>query len=129
MLRPFTISLILLSAFISNGCSRPADDGAAASTPVPAANSYTASDASGTFAAATGVPACDEAIALLRAELDLPDENDVARAMKAAALGRIEDKIRLAIDQHKADRSRLAARCREIERELTRYKPREAVDK
>ena len=73
----------------------------------------------------TGVSECDEAIEILTAELNNPDDNFVTKAGKGYVLNKIKDSIKQSIEDNKGDKAKLAKDCGEFKNQLVKYKAEE----
>lgn len=61
-----------------------------------------------------GIPECDEAMDLLVAQADNPDDNFVTKAVKKTALNTFRDQLKRNLEQNKADKKEVAKFCREF---------------
>ena len=72
-----------------------------------------------------GVPECDEVMDLIEAEMNNPDDNFVAKAVKATILNRIKDGIRESVEKNKQDTVEMAKTCKEFKIQFDKYKAEE----
>jgi hypothetical protein len=61
-----------------------------------------------------GIPECDEALDILSAQADNPDDNFVTKAVKKTALTTFRDQLKKQIEQQNHDRTEVAKFCREF---------------
>lgn len=73
-----------------------------------------------------GVPECDEAMDMLAAEANNPDDGFVTKAVKATFLNKIKDAIKRSVEENKNDKAELAKTCTEFKTQLQKYKAEEA---
>lgn len=61
-----------------------------------------------------GIVECDEAIDILSAQAENPDDNFVTKAVKKTALTTFRDQLKKQIEQQNHDRTEVAKFCREF---------------
>src|SRR5215204_3651162 len=61
-----------------------------------------------------GIAECDEAMELLTAQADDPDDGFVTKAVKKTALNTFRDHVKKSLDESKTDKKELAKFCREF---------------
>lgn len=61
-----------------------------------------------------GIAECDEALELLTAEAEDPDDGFVTKAVKKTALNTFRDHVKRSLDESKSDKKELAKFCREF---------------
>ena len=61
-----------------------------------------------------GIAECDEAMELLTAQADDPDDSFVTKAVKKTALNTFRDRVKRSLDESKTDKKELAKFCREF---------------
>jgi hypothetical protein len=66
----------------------------------------------------TGIPECDEAMALLVAQADDPDDSFVTKAVKKTALNTFRDRVKKGLDQSNTNKKELAAFCTEFKENM-----------
>jgi len=77
----------------------------------------------------TGVPECDQALDMIEAELNNPDDNFVVKAAKATVLNRIKDSIRESLEKNPDDKVELTKTCKEFKLQLDKFKAEEQQKK
>lgn len=65
-----------------------------------------------------GVPECDEAMDIINAEMNNPDDNFVTKAVKQTILNRIKDQIRESVAKDNTNKEEMAKTCRELKTQL-----------
>lgn len=61
-----------------------------------------------------GIVECDEALEILTAQANDPDDNFVTKAVKKTALNTFRDHVRKSLEESKTDRKEVAKFCREF---------------
>jgi hypothetical protein len=61
-----------------------------------------------------GILECDEALDILSAQAENPDDNFVTKAVKKTALNTFRDQLKKQIDEQKQDKTEVAKFCREF---------------
>jgi hypothetical protein len=61
-----------------------------------------------------GIPECDEALDILSAQANDPDDNFVTKAVKKTALNTFRDHLKQNLEEHKTDKKEVAKFCREF---------------
>jgi hypothetical protein len=61
-----------------------------------------------------GIPECDEALDILSAQANDPEDNFVTKAVKKTALNTFRDQLKKSIEENKTDRKEVAKFCREF---------------
>ncbi len=61
-----------------------------------------------------GIVECDDALAILAAQADDPDDSFVTKALKKTALKTFRDQVNKKLDEQKADRKEVAKYCKEF---------------
>lgn len=69
-----------------------------------------------------GIAECDEAIDIITAEMNNPDDNFIVKAGKAVVLNKIKQSIKDSVEQNKNDKAELAKNCGEFKKELEKFK-------
>lgn len=69
-----------------------------------------------------GVPECDEVMDLIDAEMNVPDDDFVTKAIKATVLNRIKDGLRDSIEKNKTDTTEMAKTCKEFKMQFEKFK-------
>jgi len=72
-----------------------------------------------------GIAECDEAMELLTAQADNPDDGFVTKAIKKTALNTFRDHVKRSLDESKTDKKELAKFCREFRDNLVTSKKEE----
>jgi hypothetical protein len=65
-----------------------------------------------------GIPECDEAMDILVAQANNPDDNFVTKAIKTTALSQFREQVRKGLDNNNANRADTAKFCREFKTNL-----------
>jgi len=65
-----------------------------------------------------GIPECDEAIDILEAQANDPDDNFVTKAVKKTALNTFRDQLKKSIEENKSDKKEVAKFCREFKENM-----------
>ncbi|MEO8572461.1 MAG: hypothetical protein ABI481_00705 [Pyrinomonadaceae bacterium] len=66
-----------------------------------------------------GIVECDEALEILVAQANDPDDNFVTKAVKKTALNTFRDHVKKKLDESKADRKEVAKFCKDFRDNLT----------
>lgn len=66
-----------------------------------------------------GIVECDEALELLTAQANNPDDNFVTKAVKKTALNTFRDKLRQTLEQNQTDKKEVAKFCKEFKDNLS----------
>jgi hypothetical protein len=66
-----------------------------------------------------GIVECDEALEILAAEANDPDDNFVTKAVKKTALNTFRDHVRKKLEESKTDRKEVAKFCKDFRDNLT----------
>ena len=61
-----------------------------------------------------GIQECDEAMDILTAQAENPDDNFVAKAIKKTALNTFRDQLKQSLEDNKTDKKAVAKFCREF---------------
>ena len=61
-----------------------------------------------------GIPECDEALDILTAQAENPDDNFVTKAIKKTALNTFRDQLKQSLEDNKTDKKEVAKFCREF---------------
>jgi hypothetical protein len=61
-----------------------------------------------------GIAECDEALQMLTAQAEDPEDSFVTKAVKKTALNTFRDHVKKSLDENKTDRKELAKFCREF---------------
>jgi len=61
-----------------------------------------------------GIPECDEAVDLLTAQAEDPDDNFVTKAVKKTALNTFRDQLKKNLEENKTDKKEVAKFCTEF---------------
>jgi len=69
-----------------------------------------------------GIPECDEAMDLLTAQANNPDDNFVVKAAKGVVVNKIKETIRRSLDENKTDPVQMAKDCMQAKAEFEKYK-------
>jgi len=69
-----------------------------------------------------GIAECDEAMELLVAQADNPDDGFVTKAVKKTALNTFRDHVKRSLEESKTDRKELAKFCRDFRDNLVESK-------
>ena len=72
-----------------------------------------------------GIAECDEALVLLTAQAENPDDSFVTKAVKKTALNTFRDHVNRSLEQNKTDKKELAKFCREFRDNLVDSKTAE----
>lgn len=72
-----------------------------------------------------GIAECDEALELLTAQADDPDDSFVTKAVKKTALNTFRDHVKRSLDESKTDKKELTKFCREFRDNLVDSKTAE----
>ena len=75
-----------------------------------------------------GIVECDEAMELLTAQADDPDDSFVTKAVKKTALNTFRDHVKRSLDESKTDKKELAKFCREFRDNLVDSKTQEKAN-
>lgn len=72
----------------------------------------------------TGIPECDEALDMISAEANNPDDGYIVKAGKAVFLNRIKESIRKSIEENKNNNGteQLTKTCTDFKKQLEKYK-------
>lgn len=72
----------------------------------------------------TGIPECDEALAMIAAEANNPDDGYIAKAGKAVVFNRIKEAIRKSIEENKnkGGTEELTKNCIDFKKQLDKFK-------
>ncbi len=65
-----------------------------------------------------GIVECDEALEILTAQANDPDDNFVTKAVKKTALNTFRDHVRKSLEESKTDKKEVAKFCREFKDNL-----------
>jgi hypothetical protein len=66
-----------------------------------------------------GIPECDEALEILTAQAENPDDNFVTKAIKKTALNTFRDQLKQSLEDNKTDKKEVAKFCREFRDNMT----------
>jgi hypothetical protein len=72
-----------------------------------------------------GIPECDEAMELLTAQAEDPEDSFVTKAVKKTALNTFRDHVNRSLEESKTDKKELAKFCREFRDNLVEPKTAE----
>jgi len=72
-----------------------------------------------------GIAECDEAMELLTAQADNPDDGFVTKAVKKTALNTFRDHVKRSLEESKTDKKELTKFCREFRDNLVESKVKE----
>ena len=61
-----------------------------------------------------GIPECDEALSILAAQADNPDDNFLVKAGKRTALNAFRDQVNKSLEQNKTDKTEVAKYCKDF---------------
>lgn len=61
-----------------------------------------------------GIQECDEALAILAAQADNPDDNFLVKAGKRTALNAFRDQLNKTLEQNKTDKTEVAKYCKDF---------------
>ena len=76
-----------------------------------------------------GIPACDEAMDMMTAEANNPDDGYIVKAGKAFFFNKIKESIKKAIEDNKGDNAEVAKQCKDFKDQLIKYKADEEKKK
>ena len=65
-----------------------------------------------------GIPECDEAIEILTAQTNDPDDNFVTKAVKQTALNQFREQLKKSLEDSKTDKKQVAGFCRDFKNNL-----------
>ena len=65
-----------------------------------------------------GIPECDEAIDVLEAQANNPDDNFVTKAVKKTALNTFREQLKKNLEDNKTDRKEVAEFCTEFKKNM-----------
>lgn len=76
-----------------------------------------------------GIPECDEAMDMMTAEANNPDDGYIVKAGKAFFFNKIKESIKKAIEDNKGDNVEIAKQCKDFKDQLIKYKADEEKKK
>ena len=72
-----------------------------------------------------GIPECDEAMDMMTAEANNPDDGFIIKAVKATFFNKIKEQIRKAVEENKGDNTEIAKTCKDLKSQLDKFKAEE----
>jgi hypothetical protein len=65
-----------------------------------------------------GIPECDEAMDILEAQANNPDDNFVTKAVKQTALNKFREQLKKALEDNQNNKAEVAKFCREFKQNI-----------
>lgn len=114
---------MLIAAGLGCGVAEKAGNSAAGGNANTSANKSITEKAMDTAVGESkvGIPECDEAIDILAAQANDPDDNIVTKAAKATALKRFREEVKDRLEAGKADKAKVAKYCSDFRSNIERY--------
>ncbi len=133
MTNKHTIALISFILFLASlGCSSLDPLAKKNSAPSPAPSNKTLADKGVETAVGDekiGIPECDEAMDMMTAEANNPDDGYIVKAGKQFFFNKIKEQIRTKVEENKGNTAEIAKNCKEFKTQLDKYKAEEEKSK
>lgn len=76
-----------------------------------------------------GIPECDDAMDMMTAEANNPDDGYIVKAGKQFFFNKIKESIKKAIEDNKGDNAEVAKQCKDFKDQLVKFKADEEKKK